>query len=387
MTFEFVIVYQQEEDVNIQDILFERLRVVLSDNLNVIDDDETFRMLTIKFERQGDPITDETGITRCRTVIGCTLELPDETTSIRTVVDEFADALAAAPIDHVVKFEDPLLRQELAARAEELFALEMKLRRVITVIYLNAYTDEPYNLLREETERPIQLPQETQMRVAVENEFFFLTFGQYVNLNRRPDLRHLPVLANLIRSTDSYDAFRRELLRQPVEDEDDAVFLAGLRERMNSIDTMRNCVAHSRRPSQRVTENYLNALPQLNNMLDQFLARWELNWRIDMDNGEMMWDTEAREAVEAALENAEWNEETGTITLFDPDEDRIRHTVTSREELEQHLCQVAATAFYAYAPRDSGEFVYECDEAGIVCDTLAPYEERLETFFEGDDTD
>lgn len=385
MIFEFVIVYQQEDGVNIRDILLERLRLVLTDNLNEIEDDALSSMLSFNFERSGEPVTDEDELPRRRTVLGYTLELPDETASIRTVVDEFADAQVAAPIDHIVKFEDPLLQQELAEHTEELFALEMKLRRVITVIYLNAYIDEPYNLLREETEKPIQPPQEPQMRAAAENEFFFLTFGQYVNLNRRTEIRNLPALKELIRSSETYEVFRREISRQPVEDEDDAVFLAGLRERMTSIDTMRNCVAHSRRPSQRVTDNYLNALPQLNDMLDQFLSRWELDWQIDMDEGEMMWDRESREAVESALENADWDEETKTITLFDPDEDRVRHTVASREELERRLCEVAATAFYAYAPRDSGEFVFECDEDGVVSNALSSYEERLESFFSDED--
>lgn len=378
MTFEFVIVYQQEDSVNIQDILLERLRVVLADNLNEIDDDLIDGMLNLKFERRGDSISDDAGIRRTRAVVGCTLELPEDTVSIRAVIDEFSDALIGAPIDHVVKFEDPLLHQELAAHAEELFALEMKLRRVITVIYLNAYPDEPYNLLREETERPMQQPSETQMHEVAENEFFFLTFGQYLNLNRRPDMRQLPALASLIRSNESYESFRRELLRQPVEDEDDAVFLAGLRERMNSIDAMRNCVAHNRRPSKRVTNNYLNALHQLNAMLDQFLNRWELPWGSE---SEMMWDFAAREAVEEALRGATWDEETKTITLFDPDEEHMRYEVTSREELLEHLRDLAATVFYNYAPRDSGESVFECDEEGIVNNALSSYNNRLETFF------
>ena len=86
-----------------------------------------------------------------RTVLGFTLELPDETESPSTVVDDFADALRAEPIEHIVKFEDPLLHQELAKYAEEIFSLEMKLRRVLSVIYLNAYQEDNfYDLLREE---------------------------------------------------------------------------------------------------------------------------------------------------------------------------------------------------------------------------------------------
>ena len=41
-----------------------------------------------------------------------------------------------------MKFEDPLLRAELTERASEIFSLEMKLRRVLSLIYLQAYQGE-----------------------------------------------------------------------------------------------------------------------------------------------------------------------------------------------------------------------------------------------------
>jgi len=65
------------------------------------------------------------------------------------------------------------------------------------------------------------------MKAATENQFFHLTFGQYVGLNQRPAIKDL---VTLIRNEDTYETFRAELLRQPVEHEDDASFLAGLKE-------------------------------------------------------------------------------------------------------------------------------------------------------------
>jgi hypothetical protein len=165
----------------------------------------------------------------------------------------------------------------------------------------------------------------------------------------------------------------------PTEDEDDAVLLAGLRERMDAIEAMRNCVAHNRQPSKRIKENYDTARPLLDNLLDEYLVRWELNLPEHIE--EMFWDSEASEAVEAVLEGARWNEENGTITLFDPDEDRIRETVHSREELHEYLCNVARIAFYANAPREDGEYLYECDDNGIVEDVLSDYGERLNEIF------
>ena len=72
-------------------------------------------------------------------------------------------------------------------------------------------------------------------------------------------------------------------------------------------------------------------------------------------------------------------------TFYNADDDCIRTTVTSREELEQYLCDVARTVFYANAPRGDGEFLYKCDDDGIVWTALTRYKEQLEEFFGDDD--
>ncbi len=176
------------------------------------------------------------------------------------------------------------------------------------------------------------------------------------------------------------DSFRDELSRAPVQDEDDAVFLAGLKERMDAIEAMRNCCAHNRRPSKKVEENYINAAPLLNQLLNGYLARWE--WQ--EPEQEMLWDSQAREAVERAIELATWDEDNRTITLYDPDDERIRTEVTSRENLEQALGEIACTEFYANSPRDDGEFVFDCEDGDIVCSALEEHEERLEGFFDAE---
>jgi hypothetical protein len=256
----------------------DRLRDVLTDNLNEFDDDTIARMIIFNFERKGKPVADEAGIARYRSVLGFTLELPDETTSARAVVDEFASALTDDPIEHVVKFEDDLLREELAQRWSELFALEMKLRRVLSLIYLHAYQEgDPYDLLCDEAVKLTanERPNPDQMKKVAENQFFHFLFSQYVSLNQRPEPR-LPTLLEIIRAAENYESLRAEMMRAPVADEDDAVLLAGLKERVNVIEAMRNCVAHSRHPNQRVMENYENARPLLDQLLNDYLARWAL---------------------------------------------------------------------------------------------------------------
>ena len=383
MIFEFVIVYQQEEETLIHNVLTERICSVLSDNMNDFDDDTVEQMVRINYERRPPLSNGEVPPTVQRTVLGFTLELPDETESARTVIDDFTDALRAEPIEHIVKFEDPLLNHELARYAEELFSLEMKLRRVLSVIYLNAYQEDNfYDLLREESVKPMtkEPPKPEQMQKATENQFFHLTFSNYINLNHRPDMKKVPLLVDLIRTKETYEALRAELERLPVENEEDAVFLSSLKERMDAIEAMRNCVAHNRHPSEKIRGNYINARPQVEQGLDDLLNRWSLSWQDEME-GEMPWDSAARQEVEKLIQNAEWDDEKKTITLLNDDDSRIHQTVFTSKELEDILQAAASSAFYANAPRDSGEFVFECDEYGVVEGVLSEYEDQLDSFF------
>jgi hypothetical protein len=120
----------------------------------------------------------------------------------------------------------------------------------------------------------VRAPQVDDSKIRSHRRRIHLNFGQYVGLNQRPELK-LPALLSVMRDADTYDAFRAELDRSPIKHEDDAVLVAGLKERMDAIETMRNCVAHNRRPTRGAVENYDNAHPLLDQMLNEYLARWE----------------------------------------------------------------------------------------------------------------
>lgn len=279
MTFEFLIFYQNTLSTSIRETLVDVLTRVLLENYDEFDSEEVQQMVILRSVRLGRETTDEAGNTVQNILLCFAVELPEETNEAQTVIEEFAGALVDTnSISHVIKFEDPLLQSSLASWAEEVFALEMKLRRVLTLIYLYAYQDgDPYDLLCDESPSSQPMvkgrPNPEHMKAALENQFFHLTFSQYVELNKRPEFK-LPFLLENIRNTETYEAFRTELTRVPVEHEDDAVLLAGLKSNMEAIEAMRNCVAHNRRPSRRVVQNYDNARPLLNQLLDDYLNQW-----------------------------------------------------------------------------------------------------------------
>ena len=279
MIFNFLIACRLASDTNIQQILTNLLSEVLENNSNLFEEDAIADMIQFRHEHSGGEITDDDGVTTHHKLIGFALELPDEIESIREVVDEFAKSLPDnPPIFHVVKFEDPLLQTELAGYAKEIFALEMKLRRVLSLIYLHAYQDKEttFDLLCDETVNPSgqAKPEMEQMKSPTENQFFHLTFSQYKKLNQRPELK-LPDIMQSIKNTEQYDAFRAEIRRVPIEYEEDAEFLAGLEGLMDPIEQMRNCVAHNRRPTRNIAQNYPTARLALEKHLDEHLEKWK----------------------------------------------------------------------------------------------------------------
>ena len=284
--FEFLLSYRHTSTTEIREILEEVLTKVLKGNYNEFSSDEIKQMIVFNHQRLGKEEIEDDDNKYQNIILGFTLELPEETEEAQTTLDEFSQALLDTISDsHLVKFEDSLLVADLTRWADEIFTLEMKLRRVLTLIYFHAYQDsDPYELLKDEKEQPMakDKPERKQMKTAVDNQFFHLTFSQYVNLNTRPDPKIGDLLKNICNSA-NYDTLYREINRKPIEDEDDVNFLAGLKERMGAIEKMRNCVAHNRRPSRRVVEDYENARPLLKNLLDNYLNKW--TWR-ELGEGE-----------------------------------------------------------------------------------------------------
>ena len=276
--FEFVMVYQQDTDTDIRQILIDTLTVSLQDNYDEFEPDTVEQMIILQTQRIANQSTNEDGNTTQTIVLGFTLDLPEETNEAQKVVEEFAQALTeeTTPISHIVKFEDPLLQTELAQWSAEIFAIEMKLRRVLTLIYLNAYQGvETYKLLKDEKEQIAakEKPTDIEMQDNLENQFFHLLFSQYVNLNQRPDPKINDLLEN-IRNFIQYEELQTEINRKPVADNNDADFLAGLKDKIGAIEKMRYCIAHHRRPPKRTKDGYETAEPLVNELLDNYLNRW-----------------------------------------------------------------------------------------------------------------
>jgi hypothetical protein len=279
MIFEFIIVYHQSDGYDIKNLLCDNLKEVLEDNLNEFDQAQIEQFIDLKFKRLcGDSYIDN-GIEYARTILGFQLNLPDETLNPDIVITDFCNTLAdTPPIIHVVKYEDQLLLKKNIQYSKELYFLEMKLRRVLSVVYLNSYKDEYYSILRDESIQPMKKEQPTneQMRNSAENQFFHLTFGQYIGLNNRKLPANVSEIIEHLRECNTFEDFKEELERAPIEDETDQQLLASLRDKLDPIEKLRNCVAHNRMVSERLAQDYMTAKPALEADLDSYLQKYAI---------------------------------------------------------------------------------------------------------------
>ena len=210
----------------------ELLSEALEANQYDLDDYALLDMVQVTHIRESYSESPETEAVH-HTLVGFAVELDDVNLS-KTVIDNFAQSLAdSAPIYHAIKFEDPLLQGELAEFSVVMFELEMKLRRALSFLYLHAYPNEPYNLLRKDRMKtmPPNIPQ-SEMQEAIENQFFHLTFGQYTHLNQRHAFGPKELFEAILESN-TYDSLKAELLSAPIVHEDDVELLDDLRKLMD----------------------------------------------------------------------------------------------------------------------------------------------------------
>lgn len=191
------------------------------------------------------------------------------------VVNNFTDGLAEAQdegIVHVVKLHDPVLYRENAQYAAEIFEIEMKLREAFTFIFADTIGDDFYKLISENINFMGDAPQESQMQARRENEFFYLTFKQYRDLNKKKQIKNAEQILNLIGQASDFRSLQELLSKTPISKEEYRDFLARLDDVLDSIENVRNCVAHNRTIAKKDKENYPRARERLIRLVDEFLA-------------------------------------------------------------------------------------------------------------------
>jgi len=201
--------------------------------------------------------------------------LVEEEGDTTEIIDNFVDRLQDSDEVHLAfKFFDEFMHEEFKRYAKEIFEIEMKLREAITFIFIDTYKEDYYNLLKEVDVRiqridGNQQPNEEYYKSHLENEFFFLLFSDYRKLDELKELKQSDIIKAISDSAD-YDSLRGKILNRGIVDEKYTEFIAEIKEYLESIEKLRNCIAHSRAISDGMKNNYIHARNRLENSINNF---------------------------------------------------------------------------------------------------------------------
>ena len=280
MIVEFLVACFLMPGADVKQAIIDLLASVLLEYGNDFEESTIAEMVILRHWRVGNETEDDGGTARQYTIIGFAIELPEETEVPDDVIEEFAGGLADTEHGfHVLRFEDPMLQAKLAEYSDEIFSLEMKLRRVLSIVYLHAYPNrDPYDLLRMANIRIQGIPTEEQMKVTSENQFFHILFSDYIRVNERKS-PSIEDIQKLIQESTLYEELHNEVVRTSrnmIDDQHDVDLIGEIRRNLQPIEDIRNCVAHNRRPDAETISNYDQARPALEGTLDEYLAEWEI---------------------------------------------------------------------------------------------------------------
>lgn len=206
-------------------------------------------------------------------ITGFNLEVPEGNIAI---ISEFGQKLQDDDnVYLVLKYNDEVMQSEHQIYSKEIFDLEMKLREIISFIFLDTYKKDFYNLVKDidVTIQPLNgnnRADEEYFKKHFENEFFFLGFSHYIRLNNLKELKKQDSLIEMIKNSNTYKDLKHKLQNRGIVKKNYQDFLAGIKENMDPIEVLRNCIAHNRSFTETIVNNYLEAKENLEHDISDF---------------------------------------------------------------------------------------------------------------------
>ena len=212
-------------------------------------------------------------------VCGFSVEFDSAAGATGELIHDFSQSVADCideGIGHLLKLNDPQLRRTLRDYGDEIFEIEMKLREALSLIFVDTYGENFYALLKEVRVEPTgkEAPEESQMQAQCENQFFFLLFSDYININVRKQI-NLNRIVEYMGQAEDFEGLRQMITTNPITTERYVDFLESLKQRVDPIEKLRNCVAHNRSISRQIIDDYEMAKDLLLAEIKEFLEEQE----------------------------------------------------------------------------------------------------------------
>jgi len=173
----------------------------------------------------------------------------------------------------IFKYFDSVLLDKLQRIYPEIFEIEMKLRECVSLIFVDKYKDNYYNLLDEFRIKPQNEKRENELQVNYENQFFHILFTDYTKFSTRTQIKptDFESFKDFLSDASDFIDLQTKIRSKGQFKEMYLNFFNGIKRCVDSIENMRNCIAHNRNYSETEYDNYLNAKSELNVKLNEFL--------------------------------------------------------------------------------------------------------------------
>ena len=178
-------------------------------------------------------------------------------------------------IELVLKYGDEGMQVEHQKYAKEIFDLEMRLREVISFIFVDTYEGDYYNFIEFQKVKGKGIKENEKRNVFeenFENEFFFLNFNHYSGLYL-PNIIKGHILNILIEENKSDKDLKDRILNMGIfrHRTEYNEFLKSIQQDLQSIEKLRNCIAHNRSLTDiDIIENYQTAENKLDKSISDF---------------------------------------------------------------------------------------------------------------------
>jgi hypothetical protein len=260
MKITFQIVHNSE---NIDDAIFNAIKTAYENLYSEKSDEELKSLYEVKYN---------VPLRNSKSIAGFEIEVEEiPTENYDSFLGYFTDIKEDEHICALLKFHDETRFETYLNYYKEIAELEMQLREILSYIFYYEYSEDYYNLLGEcEVKIPKDIPQQEELQKRLENQFFYLTFNSYLSLDRLKEIK-VDYINSMLKDSDSYEDFRDKICNRGIKNEKHMEFLADIKENLQTIESVRNSVAHNRTISDNKLVHYDIARKRL---LERFQEFW-----------------------------------------------------------------------------------------------------------------
>lgn len=215
----------------------------------------------------------------------------------------------------LVKYIDEIRTANYLNYYKEISDIEMKIREVFSYIFYNKYKANDVDSLEEyEVKYPAEKPSINEFNDRNENPFFYFTFTGYYQFDKPKEIPVKEIIP-LIQTNEQYEQLRNYINLRGILEERHIDFLKKIREKLSSIENIRNCIAHNRAIPNRAVANYEKTKPEVLKFIEDF---WAEEIEISYADSEINFaEQNSYDRLKTFLSMADWNENTHEIVCTD----------------------------------------------------------------------